>query len=278
VGLKQCGQFSGHQYPSHLPSCPFCAGPASTQHTGLRPPSSSGTRGFVPTRPPPSAAPTLPAPAVPIPQPRAGGHPVQPRVSGSTSRRNRQRLAAAGVGLGAALAVLVAVFLSQTEAPPGTSGTSTNVACSVEDASVEATKTAPDGVDASGRDVTYSPSNLIDSNDSTAWRTPGRGVGQTITLTFESSCELRSIQIVDGYNKIDPGDGTDRWRQNRRVVRLRIQTNRQDVTVSLDSGSRTWQTVTLSESKVDSISLTILSSAPAKTERDYTALSEIRVT
>lgn len=268
MGLKQCGRFSGHQYPGHLPSCPFCATPASTQHTGLRPPPSSGTRSFVPTRPLTSAAPTPPAPAVPIPQPRAGG---------STSRRNRKRLVAAGVGLGAALAVAIAVFLSQTEAPPGTSGTSANVACSVEDASVEATKTAPDGVDASGREVTYSPSNLIDSNESTAWRTPGRGVGQTITLTFASVCELRSIQIVNGYNKIDPRDGTDRWRQNRRVVKLRIQTNSQDVSISLDPRSRTWQTVPLSESTVDSISLTILSSNPSKAERDYTALSEIRV-
>lgn len=191
--------------------------------------------------------------------------------------KTRQLLVATGIVLGALLAVVIAVVLSRPQATSSTSGSTTTAPCGIDNASVTATKTAPDGVDASGRNVSYSPANLIDSNEATAWRTPGKGVGQTVTLTFASVCELTSIQIVDGYNKVDPSDGTDRWRQNRRVVKLRIQTNSQDVTVSLDSGSRTWQTVPLDGSQVNSISLTILSSAPARSERDYTALSEIRV-
>ena len=190
----------------------------------------------------------------------------------------RPLVVAGTIAVGVALVVVMAALLSRPHANPGTAESGGAAACSIDNASVEATNAAKDGVDASGRAISYSPANLIDSDEATAWRTPGKGIDQTVTLSFPSACDVTSIEIVNGYNKIDSNDGTDRWRQNRRVVKLRIQANSTSVTVSLNSSSRRWQTVAFQESQVNSISLTILSSAPSKVERDYTALSEIRVT
>lgn len=85
---------------------------------------------------------------------------------------------------------------------------------------VEATVSsqAPDGTDASEQIVSYGPENLIDGDATTAWRTSGDAVGETITLSLPERVRVRSVGLIPGYAKVDPKDAVDRFVENGRVV------------------------------------------------------------
>ena len=51
-----------------------------------------------------------------------------------------------------------------------------------EGVQVIASDTAPSSTDAAGNVVTYVPANVIDGDVDTAWRTPGDGLGESVTL------------------------------------------------------------------------------------------------
>ena len=85
----------------------------------------------------------------------------------------------------------------------------------------DASRSAEPGVDAAGNEVTYDSDNVVDGRLDTAWRTPGHGRRQTVTLIFARDVRIRSIGLVPGYAKVDPADGTDRFFQNRRIRRVR---------------------------------------------------------
>lgn len=149
-------------------------------------------------------------------------------------------------------------------------------ACEVSDARVTASRTALNGIDSAEGTVSYAAQNLIDGDRSTAWRSPGSGIGETIELQFDQPCRVTAMRLLNGYHKVDPGDKADRWKQNRRVSVLEIRAGDSVVTADLDVRSRGWQRVLVDTPSVSQITLRILGSAPSKTERDYTALSEIQ--
>lgn len=132
-----------------------------------------------------------------------------------------------------------------------------------------------DSRDSAGDPVSYSVENLVDGEAETAWRTPGDGSGETITFTFSQPCRLSGMRVLDGYDKTDRADGTDRWEQNRRVAKLGVHAGEGHLIGVLDPTSRSWQTIGVDEPSVELIRLEILSSRPATTDRDYTAISEI---
>lgn len=198
-----------------------------------------------------------------------------PAPPGDRRTRPRRRWVA---GWSVAVCTVLGLVVWQLSAhtPPSTFGNDSPPACNTVSATALATGTAADGVDSQGATITYSADNLLDGDTTTAWRTNGTGVGEIITLRFDRLCQLTTLRIVDGYSKTDPGDNTDRWRQNRRVSRFTITTDHQQ-DATLDPNERDWQTLSLPPSNVEAVELEIRESAPRKTDRDFTAISEIRV-
>lgn len=182
------------------------------------------------------------------------------------------------IGAVAGGAALLGVIGWQVQARlTASSATSASMAaCHVSDATIMASRTAPDGTDSAQRAISYAAENMIDGDPSTAWRAPGAGVGETIVLEFPQPCKLSAIRLLNGYQKTDPIDNTDRWQQNRRVSKLEIRAGAGATVADLDISTKRWQVVDVGTSGVSQISLQILGSAPAKPARDYTAISEIQ--
>ena len=49
----------------------------------------------------------------------------------------------------------------------------------------------------------------------TAWRTPGDGRGQWVTLIFDNPIDVVRIGLIPGYAKTDPQMGANRFLQDR---------------------------------------------------------------
>ena len=92
-----------------------------------------------------------------------------------------------------------------------------------EGVQVTATDTAPSSTDAAGNVVTYVPANVIDGDVETAWRTPGDGRGESVTLIFDNPVNVVRIGLIPGYAKTDPQTGVDRFRQNRIIDSVAYQ-------------------------------------------------------
>lgn len=80
---------------------------------------------------------------------------------------------------------------------------------------------AEESVDAGGRRVSYSPMNIIDQRRSSAWRCNGNGRGQEVRFELPRKEKIVVVGLIPGYAKTDPVDGTDRYRENRRIKRVR---------------------------------------------------------
>jgi serine/threonine-protein kinase len=114
------------------------------------------------------------------------------------------------------LVVATLVYLGSRDRGPGQGPSSaTRPQLIREGVQVIATDTAPSSTDAAGNVVTYVPANVIDGDVETAWRTPGDGQGESVTLIFDNPINIVRIGLIPGYAKTDPQTGVDRFRQNR---------------------------------------------------------------
>ncbi len=84
-----------------------------------------------------------------------------------------------------------------------------------EGVQVIASDTAPSSTDAAGNRVTYVPANVIDGDVQTAWRTPGDGRDESVTLLFDNPIDVVRIGLIPGYAKTDPETGANRFLQDR---------------------------------------------------------------
>jgi hypothetical protein len=191
------------------------------------------------------------------------GSPVTASAPAVTSASAKRRLAAiVAVPLVVALAAILFLVLAHGK-PDGTKITAAAVA-------------AP-AIDASGRTVTYEPENAIDSDPSTAWRADGDGHGIVLSLDFGRRISIRRIGLLPGYAKVDPLDRTDRFAQNRRIVRVKYR---------FDGGASSEQTfvdspvVQFIDTSVATRRMTVEileTTQPGNPRFDYTAISEIQV-
>lgn len=103
-----------------------------------------------------------------------------------------------------------------TKAP----GSQTQVSTIPVVASIAATSTAVDGIDACQppHEIGYVAANAIDNDPTTAWRVPGSGVGQQIVLHLAAVSHVTSVGLIPGYAKVDPCDGSVRFNEERRVT------------------------------------------------------------
>lgn len=89
-------------------------------------------------------------------------------------------------------------------------------------AAVAASSTAPDSEDGAGQTVSFGTDNITDQDPTTAWRTKGDGVGETLEFTFGNQVTLASVGMIPGYAKSDPQTGLDRFAENRRVLSAQL--------------------------------------------------------
>jgi hypothetical protein len=140
-----------------------------------------------------------------------------------------------------------------------------------------ASSTAPDGVDGAGNPVSYSVDNTIDGDFETAWRTPGDGVGETLTYRFAAgSVYVTSVGLIPGYAKIDPTDGTDRFLENRRIRAVRWTFDGGVVQEQAFADSRDLQRIQIPGVLTRTITIEILETTDDG-GRDFTPVSEVQV-
>jgi serine/threonine protein kinase len=141
-----------------------------------------------------------------------------------SSRSTRPLAIAAAVVLVAAIAAAAAFVIGgndSTTPPPSRSPSGPNAPLIRTGVQVTATHTAPSSTDAAGNVVTYLPGNVIDGDVRTAWRTPGNGRGESLTLLFDTPIQIVRIGLIPGYAKTDPETGVNRFEQNRIITQVR---------------------------------------------------------
>lgn len=121
---------------------------------------------------------------------------------------------------------------------------------------------------------------MTDGRWDTAWRVQGNGIGESLVLEFDRPIRVDEIQVLPGYAKLDPADGTDRFWQNRRVSRVRFefsdgtQTTAQFIELAQLQGQRIEPSVVTTFVRIVIEDTT----APAQVDgRDYAPISEVVV-
>jgi hypothetical protein len=110
----------------------------------------------------------------------------------------------------------------------------------------------------------------------------GDGVEQWLQLDFDSQVGITSIGLIPGYDKIDPGDGTDRFAQNRVVKVVRFEfSDGSSVRASFEQ-SREMQFVAFEQPiRTRSIRIVVEQTYPPppvdQGGRDFTPISEVHV-
>jgi hypothetical protein len=124
--------------------------------------------------------------------------------------------------------------------------------------------------------VGYGAANALDGNPETAWNSDGQGAGASLTFTFARPVDLRSITVLNGYQKVRTGSSgsrVDLFLLNERVKTVRVVT---------DGGSAVWtlrddrspQTLGRAFGRTRSVRLQVLSVYPSQRYRDL-AVSDV---
>jgi hypothetical protein len=131
-------------------------------------------------------------------------------------------------------------------------------------ASVSATCTSPPGQDSAGNRFDYRAEYAVDGDPGSAWRCDGDGVGQSLRLDLGAPRTLTRIDVVPGFAKTDPVDGSDRYAQCRRlaVVRFDFDDTSVQQTFDTDPLHRDAQTLRLPGVSTRHVTMTILASVP----------------
>ncbi len=134
--------------------------------------------------------------------------------------------------------------------------------------------------DAAGRPVTYVASHLVDRKPGTAWRMDGDGTGSTLVFTFDRLVTFTSVGLVNGYAKVDPVDGTDRYPQMRRILRVTWTFDgASPVPQFLADGDHTPQSIPVAPVTARVVSLSIdATTLPGEAGFDWTPISEVYLT
>ena len=116
---------------------------------------------------------------------------------------------------------------------------------------------------------------MIDGNVQTAWRTPGDGHAQWVTLIFDNPIEVVRIGLIPGYAKTDPQTGANRFVQDRIIKAVAYQIPGLADTIQTFEPLPVPQFVQL-RATTSRVTVKILATTAAE-GLDYTAISEIYV-
>ncbi|EFO79060.1 serine/threonine protein kinase [Oscillochloris trichoides DG-6] len=183
-------------------------------------------------------------------------------------------------------AVQAGATSSPTGPSSGASGTTGTTPSGIQYGPVEqlfpydimASDAAPDGIDAAGNPISYSPWNVVDGYADTAWRVPGDGIGQGLQLELGAPMLISEVQVIPGYAKVDPTDGTNRFWQNRRVVTVSLEFSDGSSIAATFADDPSLQSIRLPKPVLSSyVRLVILetTAVPPEGGRDFTPISEI---
>jgi serine/threonine protein kinase len=215
--------------------------------------------------------------AGPSPTPASIPTEAAPRRAATSGSRGRGKK----VGLAAVVALIVAVsgiaLFSLRDRGPSQQGSPSAPPPSLirDGVQVTASQTAPSSTDAAGNPVTYVPSNVIDGDVETAWRTAGDGHDVTVTLIFDNPIDVVRIGLIPGYAKTDPVTGANRFLQDRIIDSVAYQVAGLPSTVQSFKPLPVPQFVRLGAT-TSRITVKILKTS-ASGGLDYTAISEIYV-
>jgi hypothetical protein len=220
-----------------------------------------------------AAAPPRPA------EPSASQPSAPPRVARS---RGGRLWIAAGVALGLIVAALAGIGLADRlgGGPAGTP-TASSAGSPIperfrEEVQVTTTsQNAPNSEDAAGNVVRYLPKYVLDGDVATAWRTPGDGHGDTLTLIFDNPVEIVRVGLIPGYAKSDPETGTNRFLEDRIIKEVRYLIPGLPPTVQRLQPQADPQYVSVS-AITEQITVEILDTTRPG-GKDFTAISEIYV-
>ena len=143
------------------------------------------------------------------------------------------------------------------------------------DASVVVPATAPPNQDTEGNPTTYEAANLVDGRPATAWRMPGDGTGEQVTVTLPGETRLTRVGLINGYAK-SAGD-LDWYAGNRRVLAVEWAFDDGTTVEQELTETRDLQTVDVDVTTTTVVLRLVAVSAPGSgpSSRDFTAISEL---
>jgi hypothetical protein len=191
-------------------------------------------------------------------------------------RRATAWISVAGVVTALLIAAGVLAFIGLRDRSPARSSPATQAPQLIRaGVQVIASHTAESSTDAAGNPVIYVPSNVIDGDVETAWRTPGDGHGESITLIFDNPITMVRIGLIPGYAKTDAQSGVNRFFQNRIITEVVYRVP------GLEDRRKTFKPLPVPQfvrlrTLTAKITVKILGTTPPG-GLDYTAISEIYV-
>jgi hypothetical protein len=139
---------------------------------------------------------------------------------------------------------------------------------------------APDGTDASGRPVSYAATNLLDGDPTTCWRVAGDASGSVLTFQLPATRQVTSVGLINGYAKVDPATGDDRYAQERRITRVTwVFPGGTQITQRLTDDTRTLQSIDVPATEATGVVALRIDHTvrPGKAAFDYTAISTVDI-
>ena len=138
---------------------------------------------------------------------------------------------------------------------------------------------AQQSTDGAGATVVYAPEQMSDGKMNTAWRCNGNGVGQVVTFGFPAETTIAQVGLVNGYAKVDPASGAERYGEYRRITKVTWTfANGTSFQQSLNDEVTTMQKLSIPSQPGDQVTLTIEASTdPGSTARgrDAVVISEV---
>jgi hypothetical protein len=133
--------------------------------------------------------------------------------------------------------------------------------------------------DDAGNPVYYVPEQMFDGKMSTAWRCNGNGIGQVVTFEFPTGTTIVEVGLVNGYAKVDPASGAERYGEYRRITKATWTfANGASFQQSLEDGVKAVQRLSVPSQPGDQVTLTIeASTGPGSNARgrDAVLISEV---
>lgn len=144
----------------------------------------------------------------------------------------------------------------------------------------EAECVAPTAKDAAGEPVAYDAANAVDGDPATAWRCD-RSSDVAISFTVPEDQQIASVGLINGYAKVDQTDGSKRYGEYRRILRV-TWTLPDGSTVDQDlvDGDQTMQDVRVPVSQGGRITLNIsrvTNPGSASATRDAVVISDVAI-
>lgn len=181
-------------------------------------------------------------------------------------------------GFLATVAVALLVMFGESSSGGASTGEPTSGPAAPVVSAVSASCTRAPSRDSRGTPTSYEPAHAVDGDPSTAWRCDGDGSGQHITLELAGPARVTRVGLVPGLAKTDPGDGTDRYAQNRRIAQVRVTTDAGDVEAALetDAGDRRLQYIDVGAT-TRSVTVTILRSVAGSEQNGQAAIDSVAI-